>query len=354
MKAAVFYDKEDIKLESIPDPSYGDDQVVVKVKACGICGSDLEYFYARSPVGTPTGKGPLVLGHEFTGEIVEMGGAAKKSGTLKIGDRVVFNPIQSCNACDKCRSGTPQFCRNLSVLGVTTNGGFAEYAVSHYQHAYKLPDGMPYDVGALVEPLAAAYHAVGKLEIDTDSYVAIFGPGPLGLAMVRMAKARGARTVVMIGTRDYRLQMAKDMGADEVINVKDKGSRWYTDNLAERIREIGRGELANRVIVPASSVPAHDEAFRISSGGAILVFLAVLGPNDKVGIPMLESLILDKTIKFSLWYPNQFPRTIDFLEQHQDALRKIITHREELGSLVSSIRRVAGRDDSVVKTIIQI
>ena len=104
MKAAVFYEPEQIQLEDVPDPSADDDEVVVRVRACGFCGSDIEYYYGKSPLGTPDGKGPLVLGHELCGEVVEAGKLAASYG-LAEGDRVSVNPVQSCNACDMCRAG---------------------------------------------------------------------------------------------------------------------------------------------------------------------------------------------------------------------------------------------------------
>ena len=116
MKAAVFYEPEQIQLEDVPDPTAGDDEVIVRVRACGFCGSDIEYYYGKSPLGTPDGKGPLVLGHEICGQVVQAGKLAEQYG-LAEGDRVSVNPVQSCNACDMCRSGKVAFCPNMSVIG---------------------------------------------------------------------------------------------------------------------------------------------------------------------------------------------------------------------------------------------
>ena len=247
MKAAVFYETEDLRVEDVPEPEAGPDEVVVKVLACGFCGSDIEYYYGRSPVGTATGKGPLVLGHEFMGRVAALGSAVP-DGALEIGDRVAVNPIQSCYRCDGCRSGRPQFCSNLSVLGVTTNGGFAEKARTHVSHAYKLPDAISDDEGAFVEMLAAAVNAVDKAAIDPGDVVLISGPGPVGLAMVQLAKDKGA-SVVLAGTRDDRLAVGAGFGADLTVNVSGGNS------LAEAI-EAQYGQLADRVIVATSSLGA--------------------------------------------------------------------------------------------------
>ena len=159
MKAAVFYETEDLRLEDVSEPEAGPDEVVVKVLACGFCGSDIEYYYGRSPLGTPDGKGPLVLGHEICGQVVQAGKLAEQYG-LAEGDRVALNPVQSCNACNSCRSGKLQFCQNLTVLGVTMNGGFAEYVKTKIAHAYKLPESLTDEQGAFVEMLSSAVYSV--------------------------------------------------------------------------------------------------------------------------------------------------------------------------------------------------
>ena len=177
MKAAVFYDTEDLRLEDLPEPEADADEVVVRVLACGFCGSDIEYYYGKSPLGTTDGKGPLVLGHEVCGEVVHAGKLAERYG-LAEGDRVAVNPVQSCNACNACRAGKLQFCENLTVLGVTMNGGFAEYAKTKIAHAYKIPDSLTNEQGAFVEMLSSAVYAVQRAEIEPENFAVVYGPGP--------------------------------------------------------------------------------------------------------------------------------------------------------------------------------
>lgn len=345
MKAAVFYEAQDIRLEDIPEPVLGPDDVLVEIDAVGICGSDVEYYYGRSPVGTATGKGPLVLGHEFAGRVVELGSAVP-DGALEIGDRVAVNPIQSCNRCDGCRSGRPQFCTNLSVLGVTTNGGFAERARTNVAHAYKLPDALSDDQGAFVEMLAAAVNAVDKADIQPGEVVLISGPGPVGLSMVQLAKRKGAQ-VVLAGTRDQRLEIGRSLGADLVVNTADGG------DLAEAMTETF-GQLADRVIVSTSSLAANEAAFTLSAPGATIVFMAVTGPRDTVAVPMLDSLIADRTIRFSLWYPNQWPRTIKLLEQGVVKTDQIITTHAPLDDIAGAIARQVAREGGAIKTVVTV
>lgn len=343
MKAAVFYEANDLRVEDVPEPTITEDEVLVEVSACGFCGSDVEYYYGKSPVGTATGKGPLVLGHEFSGRIVGLGSLAGSYG-LAEGDRVAVCPIQSCGACNSCRAGKPQFCANLSVLGVTTNGGFAQFAKTKAAHAYKLPDALTDEQGAFVEMLAAAVNAVHKAAVEPDDFAVVYGPGPVGLSMVQLLRNEGAR-VAVVGTGGYRLDVAKQLGADFVFEAGD--------DLAERIQAVNGGKLADRVIVATGSMDANQQALEISGPGSTVIYMAVTGPQDAVHVPMLTSLIQDKTIRFSLWYPFQWPRTIQMLADAKVDTGPIITHSAALDGIGAAIDRVVNREEGVLKTVIK-
>ena len=130
------------------------DEVLLKVKACGICGSDVAYYFGRSPLETSDGLGPLILGHEFAGEIVEMGRLAQENSNFKVGDRVMANPVRECNACKYCARAAINLCENKRVKGVSIDGAFAEYVTMPYTHIFLIPQGISYPEAALCEPLA--------------------------------------------------------------------------------------------------------------------------------------------------------------------------------------------------------
>jgi L-iditol 2-dehydrogenase len=350
MKAAVFYEPEQIQLEDVPDPEPGDDEVVVRVHACGFCGSDIEYYYGKSPLGTPDGKGPLVLGHELCGEVVEAGKLAAGYG-LAVGDRVSVNPVQSCNACDMCRAGKVAFCPNMTVLGVTTNGGFAEYAKTKIAHAYKIPESLTDEQGAFVEMLSSAVYATRRAEVEPGNFAVVYGPGPVGLSMVPLLKNEGAR-VALVGTRDYRLGVGKEIGADYVWNTRDESSPHYTANLAESIMEVNGGRLADRALVATANVEANQQAVEITGQGSTVVLMGLAGPNDAVSVPLLSNLTMDKTIRFSWLYPLQWPTTIRLLDAAKIDTGPIITHKAPLDGIGAAIERVLEREDEVVKTVI--
>lgn len=350
MKAAVFYEPEQIQLEDVPEPQAGDDEVVVRVHACGFCGSDIEYYYGKSPLGTPDGKGPLVLGHELCGEVVEAGRLAASYG-LAEGDRVSVNPVQSCNACDMCRAGKVAFCPNMSVIGVTTNGGFAEYTKTKIAHAYKLPDSLTDEQGAFVEMLSSAVYAVRRGEVDPGNLAVVYGPGPVGLSMVQLLKNEGAR-VALVGTRDYRLRIGKALGADYVWNTRDGSSPYWTPDLAQEIQEVNGGRLADRALVATANVDANQQAIEITGQGSTVVLMGLAGPNDAVSVSLLSNLTQDKTIRFSWLYPLQWPTTIRLLDAAKIDTGPIITHKAPLDGIGAAIERVLQREDEVVKTVI--
>jgi L-iditol 2-dehydrogenase len=351
MKAAVFYEAQDLRLEDVPEPEPGPDEVAVEVLACGFCGSDIEYYYGKSPLGTADGKGPLVLGHEVCGRVVQAGKLADAYG-LAEGDRVAINPVQSCNACNACRAGKLQFCQNLTVLGVTTNGGFAQFAKTKIAHAYKLPDSLTDEQGAFVEMLSSAVYAVQRAAVEPGNFAVVYGPGPVGLSIVQLLKNEGAR-VALVGTRDYRLAIGKSVGADFVWNVKDSSSPFYAENLGTAIQDVNGGQLADRVLVGTASVEANQQAMEISGNGSTVVLMGLAGPTDAISVPLLSNLYQDKTIKFSLLYPLQWPKTIGLLEDAKVDTRKIITHSASLDEIAPAIERVVNRADEVVKTVIR-
>jgi threonine dehydrogenase-like Zn-dependent dehydrogenase len=349
MKAQVFYEAEKMELEEIPVPEVTDVDVLVRVKNCGICGSDISYYYGLSPVGTSTGKGPLVLGHEFTGEVVEVGAVAKSLDLFKPGDRVVVNPVQHCNACYACAEGQTNLCANLYVPGVTANGGFAEYCVSRYTGLFKLPDDVSYAAGAFTEPLACAVYGLKKLGIEPGQFVAIFGPGPMGLMMVQLAKSVGAGKVALIGTRDYRLEAGKKWGADYVFNTVDEKSPYYVEDLKEIIADLTHGALAHRAIVPTSSNDAFEQALDITGNAAILVHFGLPNEGDVIHVPALSTHTMDKEIRFSWLAPLTWPTAIRAISEGLLDVESLVTDAVPLERTEEAIRDLKERIEDPIK-----
>lgn len=354
MKAQVFYEPLKMQLEEIDIPQIADDQVLVRVKACGICGSDIAYYYGNSPLETADGKGPLVLGHEFSGEVAEVGALPTKLGLFKPGDRVVVDPLQYCNACEICKRGYVNLCEKKTVLGVSVNGGFAEYCASHYTGLHKLPDNVPYDQGSLTEPLADAVYALQKSSVALGDFVVVIGPGAIGLMMVQLLKSSGAGKVALVGTRDYRLEVGKKMGADIIINNSEKDSPYYTDDLKKKIGELTNDKFADVVMTPTGSVPAMESAFEISGRRSRIVFFGLPGANDFIRIPALNTIFWDKSIMFSWLAPLTWPTALQALANKLVDVEPLITHSMKLENLVQGIADVKSRAGDVMKAVVTI
>ncbi len=350
MKAQVFYEAEKMKLERLPRPTISDIEVLVKVRNVGICGSDISYYYGLSPVGTPTGKGPLVLGHEFTGEVVEVGSVPKSMGLFKPGDRVVVNPVQYCGACEDCASGNTHFCQHGTVPGVTVDGAFAEYCVSKYNGLFKLPDNISFEAGACIEPLACAVAGMNKLSIEPAQFVAIFGPGPIGIMMVEMAKkAYGAGKVALVGTRDYRLEAGQRAGADYIFNYQEKSSKYYVSDIKKAIADITGGRLADRIITPTGSEEGFETAVDVGGNCSIIVQFGLPDGDATMKVPALNFHTMDKQIRSSWLAPGVWPQTIRMVQTGQVNLEPLITHRAPLDSAEKAIQDLRNRVGNPIK-----
>ncbi|MBN1421034.1 MAG: alcohol dehydrogenase catalytic domain-containing protein [Planctomycetes bacterium] len=352
MKAQVFHEPEKMTFEDVPVPAPADDQVLVRVKACGICGSDVAYYFGASSLETPTGKGPLILGHELAGEVVEVGKLPAEAKLFKPGDRVTVDPVQYCNACEVCKKGQVNLCENKAVLGVSTNGGFAEYAVSHFTGLHRVPSGVPFEAAAMVEPLADAVYAVGKMEIQPGDVAVVFGPGVIGIMMVQLAKAAGAGKVILIGTRDYRLKIGQEYGADAVFNMTEKESAYYTSDIKGEISALTGGKFADAVVTATGSVEAMEMALEISGRRGRIVYFGL--PSDKavVRVRALPAILWDKTIRFSWLAPLTWPRALATLASGQVKIDKLCSHKIALKDLARAIGDVKNRKGDPMKVVV--
>ena len=213
MKAAVFYGKHDLRMEEQPVAVPGDNEVLIKVHACGICGTDVHIFNgdegaAKSPSGT-------ILGHEFAGEVVQVGAKVKK---LKVGDRVCVDPNYLCAECYYCQSGLGHFCENMVGIGTTVNGGFAEYCVVPECQAYVFSKDTSYEKAAMCEPVACCLHGIDMCDIACGDTVAVIGGGMIGLIMLQLARLRGAAKLILIEPVKEKRDMAVSLGADITID----------------------------------------------------------------------------------------------------------------------------------------
>ncbi len=352
MKAMIFYEPLHMKYEEIEIPQLGPDEVLVKVKACGICGSDIAYYWGLSPLMTENGKGPLILGHELSGEIVELGYIPKRLGIFAVGDRVAVDPLQYCNTCEFCKKGKVNLCENFTGLGVSVNGGFAEYVSSKYTGLFKLPENVTYEQAAFSEPLGDAIYAVQKLEVTVGDFCVVIGPGPIGLAEAQLIRSSGAGMLVVIGTRDYRLEIAESNGADYVYNIKDKSSKYYVPDVSKKISDLSDGKMADRVLIATGSPEATKLPFHISGRSSIIVFFGLPEEKAVIEVPALQSIFWDKIIKFSWLAPLCWPKALNAISKKLVDVESLVTHKFKLENLIPSLEKVKNRKGNPIKALV--
>ncbi len=352
MKANVFYEPFDIRLEEVEIPQISASEVLVKVKAVGICGSDISYYYGTSPVDTPTGKGPIILGHETAGVIEEVGEDAAKLG-FKPGDRVCVNPVQPCLCCKSCMNGFFNECENLKNYGVSTNGAFAEYTKAAVSNVYKMPDEMSFEEAGLAEPLACATNGVKKLDVALGNTTVVFGCGPIGLMDVQLVRVAGSGKVFAVDVVDNKLEKALELGADAVFNTYDKNSKYYTPDLPAAVKEHNAGRGADRVIVPTGAMTAWQQAIEVSGPSTKIVYFGLpSSPEAKLQVPALESITMDREIRFSWLGALAWDNVFAMIAGKRVKLDSIITHKFPLDKLEEGIKFMKESPEDKIKGVI--
>ena len=248
MKAAVFTGIRRIEMQEVPTPTPKPDEVLIRVRAAGVCGSEVHAFIGTHPFRKP----PAIMGHELSGDVVEVG--PDVTG-LSVGDRVIVNPQKVCGACFYCRSGSSHLCVQKTMMGTPAwTGAFGEYVTAHESCVIKIPDTLSYEEGVMCEPLAVGIHSAKKARVAVGERVLVLGCGPIGLCCIAAARAAGATRILATDAYDYNLELARKAGAGTVFNVRGGG------NLAEVVAESLRPEGADVVMVTAGFDPVVAQA----------------------------------------------------------------------------------------------
>ena len=258
MKAAVLYSKEDIRYDDFATPKVAKGMIKVRVRATGICGSDVPRV-----LGNEAHFFPIVLGHEFAGDVVEIGEGVT---TLKVGDTVSGAPLVPCMKCDDCQTGNFALCKHYSFIGSREQGSFAEYVVMKEANAVKYDSSIPYEQAAMFEPSTVALHGVLCNDYKGGGTVAILGCGTIGIFTLQWAKIYGAKKIVAFDIDDGRLALAKRMGADEVINTKN-------ENFLEDAMALTDGKGYNYVFEAAGHPATMHIAYDVASNNANVCFI---------------------------------------------------------------------------------
>ena len=326
MTGAYFLGNQQIEIRQLPEMEPGEGQVLLKVCACGVCGTDVHIYEGGK--GSAEVKPPVILGHEFSGFIEKIGPGVEG---LKVGQLVTVDPNIYCGKCLPCRQGQKQMCHHMGAVGVNMDGGFADYCLAPYAQCVVVPENTDPELAAMAEPLACCLHGIDRAGIRPGENVLVIGGGTIGQIMLQLARLAGAAKVVLSEPVAKRRELAVELGADAAIDP-------LNENLNERLYEIFGSEGADVVIEcvgnPRTSAQAIDAAARC---GRILLF----------GVPHPEAILQTKmhpifqkelTIMGSFVNPDTQSRAVALLASGQLKIKPLITHRYPIAQLEDAIK----------------
>lgn len=329
----------DLRVEDVPLPKIQSNDVLVRVTACGICGTDIHFYRGEWKV-----RLPLIPGHEFSGIVEKVGSNVKM---INPGDHVVAEPNITCGECIYCRMSERNFfCVNLRAIGVDRDGAFAEYVSVPAKNVYIIPNDFPLEEAALIEPLACCIRGLDNVGIKVGDKVAVIGTGPIGLLMIQLVKMWGAVKVYAMDLLEERLKIAKKLGADVIINPTKEDPIEVimedTDNLGVDIS-----------IEAVGSVRAINTAFRVVRRGGRLLIFGVAPQNAIWRVRPFELYDKELLIVASYRSPYTFQRAVKIAISRRINLSEIITHTLPLDKIVEAFNMLDRKARGVIKVIIK-
>lgn len=339
MKAACFLGKKTFEVQERPVPTPGPGEVLIKNYACGVCGTDVHIYHGEP--GSAEVTPPVVLGHEYSGVVEALGEGVQG---LRVGDHVTVDPNIYCGVCEACRKGKKQLCSHMEAVGVTMDGGFAEYSVVPAAQALLLDPDLPLEYGAMSEPLACCIHGIDRAEIRTGDTVCVVGGGAIGLLLLQLAKLSGAAKLVLSEPNAKRREVAKELGADLCIDPLNPASyRAYLDFVG--------GDGADVVIECAGNNAAVESAFRFAGHGATVLLFSVPHVDAKYPLPLFDVYQRELTVRGTFVNPDTHSRAVALLNSGKIRIAPILTHAFPLTMLPEAI--AAQMSDESIKVIVK-
>ncbi len=312
MKAARFYEKHKLIVEEVPEKQPDEYGVMIKIRYCGICGTDVHIFEGAK--GSAEVNPPVILGHELSGEVFKVGA---KVQNVKVGDRVSVDPNSYCGKCYFCANGKKHLCENMVGLGTAADGGFAEYVTVSEELVFPVAEGVSYEAAAMTEPLSCCLHGMDLTHVELGDTVMIIGAGNIGMIMLQLAKNAGAATIIAVEPNDKRRAKAMEFGADICINP-------ISDDTAAILKANGVKNI-EKVIDCAGLTSTAEYAVEYAGKGATVMLFGLTGPDDEMSLKPFEVFKKELTVKGSFVNPSTFERAGRLLSAGAVRVEELIT-----------------------------
>lgn len=320
MRASFFLGNKTFEVREQEQPRAGKGEVVVQNMVCGVCGTDVHIYHGEP--GSADVTPSVVLGHEYSGIVTEVGEGVT---SLRPGDHVTIDPNIYCGKCEYCRVGKKQLCESMEAIGVTRNGGFAQYSVVPEAQAFLLSPELPLEFGAMAEPVACCLHGIDRAEIKEGDTVCVVGGGAIGLIMVQLAKLAGAARIILSEPNAKRREVGLKLGADEAVDPTAEGAMEPLLETADVVMEC------------VGNLPAVKSAFRFAKKGANIVLFSVPKVDAHFELPLFDVYKKELTIKGSFVNPDTHSRAVALLNAGKLDFSEIITHRFPLEQMAEAI-----------------
>lgn len=334
MKAALFEGPHRLHVAEKPLHPLQDEEVLIRVESCGVCGTDVHILE-----GTSRSTPPVVLGHEYAGIVEEVGRSVKG---VRVGQRVAIDPNISCGTCDYCRRGLVHLCSNLRALGVDIDGGMAECSVVPASQAYPLPEGLSLEASAFVEPVSCVLHGIDRAHLQSGDTVVIVGAGTIGLIMLQLVRNAGATQVIVVEPLEHKREMARKLGAGEVIDP-------FACDVKSAVFDL-TGLGADVVIECAGTGQAVELALALPRRGGVVELFGVCPIGEKVPIEPNQVYFRELTILGSYINPNTFSRAISVLHKGLVRVDQFLIDRFPLGAVHEALE--SQRRGTAIKSMV--
>lgn len=329
----------EIKFREVPVPKAAPGQAVLRIHRIGVCGSDIHVYHGKHPFTSY----PVTQGHEVSGEIVELGEGV--SG-LRLGQRVTVEPQVVCGRCYPCRHGKYNLCENLKVMGFQTTGTASEYFAVDASKITPLPEEMDFDLGAMLEPLAVAVHAVGRMGSVKGLKVAVLGAGPIGNLVAQTAKGQGADSVLITDVSDVRLEKARQCGMEYTVNTKNK-------DFGEAMVECFGPDKADVIYDCAGNDITMGQAIRYARKGSTIILVAVYAGMANVDLAVLNDHELD--LNTTMMYRHEdYLEAIRLVQEGRVALRPLISSHFAFRDYLEAYRHIDANRETTMKVLIDV